>query len=192
MARHHRSHSHAVRTESPKHHNRNYPPRTHKAEVMPLRASATPSRIGDESLPPFLAWPSHLFEMMMIPWRNAVPMASWMDNGRVGGTLAFPRTDSEETDTEYTYKVSMPGVSRDQVALHFQNGAIMLRIEESEDQREKGYHYRHARSVRRAFTLPVYTDARAITAKLKEGTLTITVPKTDKPVAPQSRNIDII
>lgn len=163
---------------------------SYESQVFPIRSSS-PAEPGKENIPPFLAWPFHLFEMSLMPWRSLTPLEAWVENWRTDGNPVFPKTQSKETDTEYLYMVELPGVTRDQLALHFQNGMIMLSIKKPDEQRGKFHHYQHLHSIRRAFILPVYTDGEAITAELKSGVLTIVIPKTDKPVSPQPGIIDI-
>lgn len=139
----------------------------------------------------FLEWPSHFFEMMMMPWRALTPMELWIENKRFGSKPVSPKTETKENEAEYLYMVELPGIIKDQIALNFQHGFIMLRVEATDDQRVPHLHSHHARSIRRAFSLPVFTDADAITAEFKDSLLTITIPKTSKPVAPKARTIDI-
>jgi HSP20 family protein len=131
------------------------------------------------------SWPpTYVFSMLN-------PFTSWISGMGTHHTLPFPKTETHETENAYVYTADVPGIHPDQIALTFQHGSILLRIEQSEDRRENGRHYRQSRSVRRSFTLPVYTDAAHISAQLKDGVLTVTIPKADKPVAPASHAIPI-
>lgn len=144
-----------------------------------------------ENMPSLFNWPSMAFDLFLAPWRNMTAFASSMGDWSNLGRSLSPKTETTETENDYIYKVELPGVTKDQVALNFQNGAIMLRVEEAEDKRSDEVQYHRSRSLRRAFTLPVYTNGEAITSELKDGVLTITVPKTDRPIAPQSRMIEV-
>lgn len=141
--------------------------------------------------PFFFSWPAHFFELMMTSLRGFTPMGSWMeaDTYRTKSTRLLPQTETRETSHSYIYRVALPGVSPVRIHLIFQNNTLKLAIDDVEKPRRK-FHPRTP-PVRRAFTLPTYTNGMAITAQLKNGILTITVPKTDHPVASQPRSIPI-
>jgi len=181
MARHR---SHAAKT-----HPASHDAHRHTATIIPPSSTppVEPKKEEKEYIPPFLAWPSYLFERMLSPWRNVTSVMSQVDSWRVGNRIVIPKSQSKETDKAYHYLIDLPGIKRDQIELNFHNGTIMLRVETSERSR----HYWRSHSIRRAFTLPVYTDAAAITAHLKDGVLTIAIPKTDWPVSSKSRTIEI-
>src|SRR5579872_6569579 len=98
--------------------------------------SRQPMAAEKQEVAPFLAWPSHLFEMLLSSWHDLTPMEAWVANWHGSGKRLFPKTQSMETDKEYLYRVELPGISRGQIALTVQNGAIMLRVEESDEQRK--------------------------------------------------------
>ena len=183
MAKHR---SHAKKHVSSHAHSRQPAARRSSSHILPFTSAGMPEL--EKNVPSFLSWPSYLFEMFMNPWRSFAPMASWMS---ANSNLPFPKTESHETDKAYIYTAELPGVKAGEISLIFQNGSLMLKIEQSEDRREKGRSFRHSRSVRRSFPLPVYTDAEKISAKLKGGVLTITIPKAPKQIPPRSHTIDI-
>ncbi len=63
---------------------------------MPLHSPQEVAADARENLSPFMAWPSHMFEMMMMPWRGT-PVEAWMQSWRIGDKpeLKSPTTDSK-------------------------------------------------------------------------------------------------
>jgi len=186
----HRSHVVVVKKHSVTSGGSKYPPRPLSSvpQVVPLPEKKV---VEKKSSPSFMAWPSFLFERMMTPWRNVTAQnmtsaVSWVDGWQVGHRVIVPKSQTHETDTVYHYMVDLPNVTRDMVGLTFRNGTIILRVQEA------GTSDNYAHTIRRTFTLPVYTDGAGITAELKNGLLTINIPKTDKPVSSQPCTIDIV
>ena len=144
-----------------------------------------------------------VIEAMLAPWRGITPLETWkeswagltpleawIENQR---TLRkdFPHTQHSENDEAYFYHVALPHITHEQISLKFHNGSIVLTIGRAESQHGKSYSSQHSRCIRRAFTLPVHIDGKAIKAVLREGMLTITIPKNDIPIAPKAKSIDI-
>jgi len=193
-------------------------PRVAEHKTLRIQPSLPPAApVKDEENPKdpaFLAWPSHLFEMMQTPWRPATPkevwpkevwpkevwkeswndftpLEAWVENRRANRKPMFPKAESLETEKAYFYTVALPRVSSDQIALTFQGDAIILQITLPDDPK-KTNRYPRSRTIHRAFTIPLYTNGEAITAELKEGVLIITLPKADKPVPAPSPTLTLI
>jgi len=106
--------------------------------------------------------------------------------GHLVGTDApgwTPPVDLYETPTEFVLSAELPGLSRDQIEIHAEDTRITIRgARAASPGREipcEQYHRverGHGR-FSRAFSLPEAIDVDAITADLREGVLTITVPK---------------
>ena len=107
--------------------------------------------------------------------------------GQLVGTDApgwTPPVDLYETPTEYVLTAELPGLSRDQVDIHAEDSRIVLRgargtTNEGRDIPCEQYHRverGHGR-FSRAFTLPEPIDVNAIVAELKDGILTVKMPK---------------
>lgn len=94
-----------------------------------------------------------------------------------------PRMDLVETDDTYRLQLDMPGMSRDDLNISYQDNELVVSGERTSDRREEGEEFvRVERSFghfRRAFTLPKTVDAENIRATYDNGVLTITVPKTE-------------
>ena len=107
--------------------------------------------------------------------------------GQLVGTDApgwTPPVDLYETPTEYVLTAELPGLSRDQVEIHAEDTRIVLRGSRGSTNRGRDipceqYHRveRGHGSFSRAFTLPEPIDVNAIAADLKDGVLTVRIPK---------------
>lgn len=91
-----------------------------------------------------------------------------------------PRVDVFENDREYLVVADMPGVAKDAVEIHFEDGE--LRIQARREPAEKGSilaeEYRPA-DFRRAFAMPDGVDADKIAAELSAGVLRVHLPKSE-------------
>jgi HSP20 family protein len=107
--------------------------------------------------------------------------------GQLVGTDApgwTPPVDLYETPTDYVLTAELPGLSRDQIEIHAEESRIVIRgargsTNQGRDIACEQYHRverGHGR-FSRAFTLPEPIDVNAIVAELKDGILTVTLPK---------------
>ncbi len=92
-----------------------------------------------------------------------------------------PPVDLYETSAEYVLTAEVPGLTREQVEIHAEDNRIVIRGERnvSGDLPCEQYHRierGHGR-FSRAFALPEAIDVEAVTADLKDGILTVTIPK---------------
>jgi HSP20 family protein len=94
-----------------------------------------------------------------------------------------PAVDLYETATEFVLLAELPGLRRDQIEVHAEEDRILIRGEriggagrdipcEQYHRVERG-HGRFAR----AFALPEAIDVDRVSADLKDGVLTVTMPK---------------
>ena len=105
--------------------------------------------------------------------------------GHLVGTDApgwTPPVDLYETQTEYVLTAELPGLTRDQIDIQAEDCRIIIRGARGGEPRDipcEQYHRverGHGR-FSRAFTLPEPIDVGAISADLKDGILTVTMPK---------------
>jgi HSP20 family protein len=139
-------------------------------------------------------------EMAIIRWQPALEVQSLQHEvNRLFGTLFdsptgtgngtgnvqlrrwIPAMDLVETDTDYVLRADLPGLSREDVKLEFEDGVLNVSGERTSehDQRGEGY-YRIERSsgrFSRSLTLPEGVDAQAIEAKFDNGVLEVRIPK---------------
>ena len=106
--------------------------------------------------------------------------------GHLVGTDApgwTPPVDLYETASDFVLTAELPGLTRDQIDIHAEDSRIVLRgarlpgsdrdIPTEQFHRvERGHGH-----FSRAFSLPEAIDVDAVTADLKDGILTVTIPK---------------
>lgn len=93
-----------------------------------------------------------------------------------------PAFEVKETKESFVFKADVPGMKEQDVEVNLTGNRLTIsgkREAEKEDKSETYYAYeRTYGSFTRAFTLPEQTDAAHVKAELKNGELTVVVPKT--------------
>lgn len=101
----------------------------------------------------------------------------WMTEGGPAGMF---RLDVRESDADYTVYAELPGVRREEIALETADGCLTITVSRDEDKQDErsGYVHRERRtaSARRSVYLAGAANEGA-TAELKDGVLTVTIPK---------------
>lgn len=96
-----------------------------------------------------------------------------------------PSADVAESNGEVTVKMAIPGVEKDQIHISVDNGVLDVRGEtrKETEEKKKNYYRQEIRygAFRRAITLPTAVDTDKANAKMKDGMLTITLPKSKTP-----------
>jgi HSP20 family protein len=107
-----------------------------------------------------------------------------------------PRMDVTETETEYRVEAELPGLEEKDIKVTLENGVLTLTGERREDREEKDEErsFWHRESFRgrfeRALALPEDADEKGVSAKYRNGVLTVEIPKL--PVAkPEARTIPV-
>jgi HSP20 family protein len=99
---------------------------------------------------------------------------------RRGARFAWPPTNVHETKDALVVRAEVPGLTEGDVSVSVEDEALVLRGERKSEV-PAGYHVHLRERAPIAFTrklpLPVRVDADAVTATLKDGVLTITLPK---------------
>ncbi len=94
-----------------------------------------------------------------------------------------PRMDLLETEGAYRIRLDVPGMSKDDLTINYQDNELTVSGERTNDRPgddaefvrvERPFGHFH-----RAFTLPQTVDAAGIEATYENGVLTISVPKTE-------------
>jgi HSP20 family protein len=89
-----------------------------------------------------------------------------------------------ETDDAYVVKAPVPGVKPEDVDVHIEDGVLTLRGETKREENVENarYHWqeRWYGQFERSVRLPSQVDASKVEANLKEGILTISVPKAEE------------
>lgn len=95
-----------------------------------------------------------------------------------------PRADIAETDLDFTIKVEVPEIKREDIKITIDNGALNISGERKQVKEDKNVKYhrmeRHYGSFMRSFSLPDNVAEEQIEANFKEGVLTLHLPKTEK------------
>jgi HSP20 family protein len=135
------------------------------------------------------------FEMM----REMLGWDPFRELGRFGGfgggkDLATfnPSFDVKETKDAYIFKADLPGIKQEDVELSMTGNRLTLSGKREDERHEEGEQYhayeRSYGSFSRSFTLPEGVDLENVQADLRDGVLSVTVPK--KPEV-QARRIQL-
>lgn len=120
------------------------------------------------------------------------PSQSQGDDGASEQAVWAPRTDLVESEDAYRIHLDLPGMSKDDLKINYQDNQLTVSGERTSDRTDETEEYvRVERSFGhfyRSFTLPRTVSAEDISATYENGVLTVRVPKTDE-VTP--RQIDI-
>jgi HSP20 family protein len=114
------------------------------------------------------------------PFRDLLALQEQI--GHIVGTDApgwTPPVDLYETGGAFVLTAELPGLTREDIDIHAEETRIVIRGERAGHVPCEQYHRverGHGR-FSRAFMLPEPIDIEAVTADLKDGLLTITIPK---------------
>jgi HSP20 family protein len=101
------------------------------------------------------------------------------DRALTSGNWA-PLADIHETENELVFTFEVPGFEKDQLNITVHEGRLVLSGERAvEEPKDLKYHHveRWRGSFYRTFLLPTSVNSEAIQAQLKNGILTVTLPK---------------
>lgn len=102
-----------------------------------------------------------------------------------------PAADASADDDAYRITMELPGVSEDDIHLSVKDGVVTVRGEKKSQRTESGdtwyFTERQYGSFSRAFRLPVDADEAAISADLRDGILTVTLPRKAEKAAAETR-----
>lgn len=116
-------------------------------------------------------WPS-LFDPLYDPLRNlGHRVADWLK----------PASAASSNNDAYSISMELPGVAEDDVDLSLNNGSLVVRGEKKTETEKKGdtwyFSERQFGAFSRTFQLPDDADGAKASANMKDGVLTITVPR---------------
>jgi HSP20 family molecular chaperone IbpA len=96
--------------------------------------------------------------------------------------LYVPRFDIWETDDELMLCGDLPGVKPEDVDLRFENGELVIhgKVEPRNAQAQYVYQEYGIGDYHRSFTIGEAVDATKIAANMRDGVLTIHLPKTEQ------------
>lgn len=105
-----------------------------------------------------------------------------------------PASEASTNDNSYTIALELPGVDEGDIDVSIDGGVVSVKGEKKTSREEKGetwfFSERQYGSFSRSFRLPPDADAAKVEADLKDGVLTISVPKTG-PEADQAKKVAI-
>jgi HSP20 family protein len=112
-------------------------------------------------------WPS-LYE----PFRlMGTRLADWLS----------PASEASQTADGYRIAMELPGVSEDDIHLTVENGMLEVRGEKKSEREEKGdtwyFSERQFGSFSRSFRLPADASSEGVKAEMKDGVLSVVVPR---------------
>ena len=127
------------------------------------------------------------------PFRLMRDMLRWDPFREMAPALSFeaptysPAFEVKESKESFVFKADVPGTKEEDIEVNVTGNRLTIsgkREAEKEDKGDTFYTYeRSYGSFTRTFTLPDQTDATHIKAELKNGELTVVVPKTPAAVA---------
>jgi HSP20 family protein len=92
-----------------------------------------------------------------------------------------PRFDIKETKNAYVIKADLPGLRDEDVNVSLTGSQLTISGKREDERREEGEHHymveRSAGTFTRTFVLPNGVDADAVSAEMKDGVLTLQIPK---------------
>lgn len=101
-----------------------------------------------------------------------------------GGKLAdwvSAASEASSDDKAYSIRMEVPGVAEEDIHLTVENGMVTVKGEKKSEREEKGdtwyFSERQFGSFERSFRLPADADQAHVTAALKDGVLTVTLPR---------------
>ena len=155
-----------------------------------------PVRRGGRNTNAMVVNPSREFEDIYDRMGQLMNFAFGLPPAALADMPWVPLADLSETDDAYLVKAELPGVNKDQVNVQLQDREIVIsgEIPEPETGDGKGDGTRRHHGTRRTgrFELRTYlpgeVKADAVTARLSDGVLTVTVPKSE---AAKPRKIEI-
>jgi HSP20 family protein len=110
---------------------------------------------------------------------------NFFERGHIGSTGTFePAVEVADNKEHVTVKVQVPGVSKDNLHVDIAENALTVRGEIKDEESPNGKQYYRQEFRYGAFTrtipLPPGLKADQATAQLKDGVLTITIPKAEQ------------
>ena len=95
-----------------------------------------------------------------------------------------PLTDISENKDQYLLKMDLPGVTKSDLKLSYEDGQLKISGERKQEKEDKDSKYHRIERTYgkyfRSFTLPKQIQAENIKAEFKDGQLTVTIPKSEE------------
>lgn len=128
-------------------------------------------------------------------FRNFGLPSLFANSSPVGNAFFRPQVDISASDKAYEIVLDVPGMKEDELAIEVHGDSLVVRGEKQENKEEKDKHfYRVERSYgtfQRTLALPDDANVDAISAKLKDGVLTLNILRNKVPENKNTRRIAI-
>lgn len=123
---------------------------------------------------PFESWFGNVDDVVNSMFRG------WTPSSSSGFNATFP-IDVKETDKEYEIKANLPGINKEDIHLTLENSVLTIELKQ-EGEKEKSednfvVRERFSNYSSRAISLPFTTSESKVSAALKDGVLSIAIPK---------------
>lgn len=129
---------------------------------------------------------SRQFDEASRTWESEGPLGRFASGGEPASV------DLVERDDEFVATVDLPGFEREDVDIRLTNRSLRIRADRDvEREKEEGRFVRRERrqhSVERSIRLPDEVDTEGAGAEMRNGVLTVTLPKVE---SEEARSIDI-
>jgi HSP20 family protein len=106
-----------------------------------------------------------------------------------------PASEAATSEDGYRIAIELPGVAESDIDLSVHDGVLTLKGEKRSEKEEKGetwyFSEREYGSFSRSFRLPPDADGAKVDAHMKDGVLTITVPRLAPAQAAGARRVEI-
>ena len=116
----------------------------------------------------------------------------WRGWPRVFEGRTHPLVDLKEDEKSLVVEAEMPGMAADDFEISLVDGGLVIKGEKKKEKEEKGENYHRLERVYGSFhrivPLPCQVDRDAITARYRDGVLTVTLPKSQ---TEQARTIKV-
>lgn len=95
-----------------------------------------------------------------------------------------PATNVFETENEFKIQIQLPGFSKENLNINFQNNVLTIKVEKENTEKQEEYKYAHrefeAFNFEKQFRVPKTVDSEKINAKFENGILNILLPKKEE------------
>lgn len=97
---------------------------------------------------------------------------------------SYPSVNLYDTDEAIYAEVVIPGMKKEDITIQFENGTLQVKGERKKDDATEGYEQlraeRNVGAFSRSIEVPVPITVSDVKADLKNGVLTITMPKSEE------------
>jgi len=104
---------------------------------------------------------------------------------REGWDVFSPRVDVTETDNKIKVSAELPGLSQEDVDVSLSRNVLTIRGEKRQEREQRTHNYlrseRSYGSFTRSIPLPAEVNTDDVDATFRNGVLTVTLPKAEKP-----------